>query len=163
MRITQCKQDWALHALMTFKYAHLMEKARVIVAWNGINDARQWDHMRGRPACCSNKSPGARCRISKCKITSRTHGHSLVRTVRPELGYPHEWILKPYLRHMIPMSGYESLYDPYEDRWPTDRRDVLHYSDAWGENPFWTMFWMHDVTNFNPSEMEYGYWVRIIT
>jgi len=56
MRIAQCKWDWVLHALTTFEYAHLMEKARIMVLRYGINDAGQWDHMRGRLACCSNKS-----------------------------------------------------------------------------------------------------------
>ena len=38
--------DWVLHALALFEYAYLMEKARLWVVRYGINDARQWDHMR---------------------------------------------------------------------------------------------------------------------
>jgi len=42
-----------------------MEKARMMVVQNGINDAGQWDDMWGRPACCSNKSLGAGHKVSK--------------------------------------------------------------------------------------------------
>ena len=42
-----------------------MEKARIMVVLNGVNDARQWDHMWGRPACCSNKSPEVGHAVSK--------------------------------------------------------------------------------------------------
>jgi len=45
MSIAQCKRDWVLHALAAFKYAHLMEEARIMVVRYGINDAGQWDHM----------------------------------------------------------------------------------------------------------------------
>jgi len=39
MSIAQCKQDWLLHALTTFEYAHLMERAEIMVVRYGINDA----------------------------------------------------------------------------------------------------------------------------
>jgi len=54
-----------LHALTTFKYAHLKEKARMMVVRNDINDAELVEHMWGRPACCSNKSSGARHTVLK--------------------------------------------------------------------------------------------------
>jgi len=38
MSNAQCKQDWVLHALTTFEYAHLMEKAGIMVVRYGINE-----------------------------------------------------------------------------------------------------------------------------
>ena len=34
-----------MHTLTAFKYAHLMEKAKMMVVRNGINDTEKWDHM----------------------------------------------------------------------------------------------------------------------
>ena len=120
---------------MTVKYAHLIEKARVTVAQNAINDARHWDHMRGMPACCSNKPPGTERRISKCEITSQTHGHprcvdnkSYIR-VSPLSGYktlskahdPHERMMSPYMiptRMVGPQIGVLSYITPM----PWERR-----------------------------------------
>ena len=87
MRIVQCKLHWVLHALTIFEYAHLMEKARIIIVQYGINDAGQRDHI-GREGqlvvLTSPLGPGTQSQNGRHN-SPRHRGIPNKRTIRPEI------------------------------------------------------------------------------